>query len=59
MDINILNNFKKISITAGASAPEERVQEIAQAVKSHINGEIVESGTDNENIYFKLPVGLR
>ena len=59
LDINILNNFKKISITAGASAPEERVQEIAQAVKSHINGEIVESGTDNENIYFKLPVGLR
>ena len=54
LDINSLSNYSRISITAGASAPESRVMEIAKSLESHI-----EHGEDNENIYFKLPPGLR
>ena len=59
LDINSLRNYSRISITAGASAPESRVMEIAKSLKSHIGAKIIEHGEDNENIYFKLPPGLR
>ena len=54
-----LEGRQKIAITAGASAPESRVQEIAMAVKDYIGAEITEHGIDEENIYFKLPPALR
>ena len=47
------------AITAGASAPEERVQEIANALKEYTGAMISEHGVDEENIYFKLPPQLR
>ena len=59
LNLNQMEGLNKISITAGASAPEERVQEIAAAVKNHTNAKIVEHGVDEENIYFKLPPKLR
>ena len=59
LDINSLSNYSRISITAGASAPESRVMEIAKSLESHIGAKIIEHGEDNENIYFKLPPGLR
>ncbi len=59
LNLNQIEGLNKISITAGASAPEERVQEIAAAVKNHTNAKIVEHGVDEENIYFKLPPKLR
>jgi 4-hydroxy-3-methylbut-2-enyl diphosphate reductase len=59
LNINSLSNYSRISITAGASAPESRVMEIAESLKSHIGAKIIEHGEDNENIYFKLPPGLR
>jgi 4-hydroxy-3-methylbut-2-enyl diphosphate reductase len=59
LNLNQMEGLNKISITAGASAPEERVQEIATAVKNHTNAKIVEHGVDEENIYFKLPPKLR
>ena len=59
LDINSLNNYSRISITAGASAPESRVMEIAKSLELHIGAKIIEHGEDNENIYFKLPPGLR
>ena len=59
LDINSLRNYSRISITAGASAPESRVMEIAKSLESHIGAKIIEHGEDNENIYFKLPPGLR
>ena len=59
LDLNELMNYSNISITAGASAPESRVMEIAKSLESHIGAEIVQHGEDNENIYFKLPPGLR
>ena len=59
LDLNELINYSNISITAGASAPESRVMEIAKSLELHIGAEIVQHGEDNENIYFKLPPGLR
>ncbi len=61
IDINLsdLKNYRKISITAGASAPESKVMEIAKSLEVHTDAKIVEFGEDNEDIYFKLPPGLR
>jgi|TARA_B110000459_G_scaffold43579_1_gene47952 4-hydroxy-3-methylbut-2-enyl diphosphate reductase len=59
LDLTELDGRARISITAGASAPEERVQEIASAVKNYTGAKIVEHGVDEENIYFKLPPQLR
>jgi 4-hydroxy-3-methylbut-2-enyl diphosphate reductase len=59
LELSDLEDRQKIAITAGASAPESRVQEIAMAVKDYIGAEITEHGIDEENIYFKLPPALR
>ena len=59
LDLDDLNKFSNISITAGASAPESRVMDIAKSLENHFNAKLVESGEDNENVYFKMPPGLR
>ena len=59
LDLGNISNYSRISITAGASAPESRVMEIAKSLENHIGAKIIEHGEDNENIYFKLPPGLR
>ncbi len=59
LDLANISNYSRISITAGASAPESRVMEIAKSLENHIGAKIIEHGEDNENIYFKLPPGLR
>ena len=59
LDLEELSSYSNISITAGASAPESRVVEIAKSLEAHIGAKIMEHGEDKENIYFKLPVELR
>jgi 4-hydroxy-3-methylbut-2-enyl diphosphate reductase len=59
LNLSELDGCKSIAITAGASAPEERVQEIAKALKKHTGAVIIENGEDKENIFFKLPPLLR
>lgn len=59
LDLSQLDGCKNISITAGASAPEERVQEIAQALEKYLGAPVIEDGKDEENIFFKLPPSLR
>ena len=59
IDLDDLKKYSKISITAGASAPESKVMEIAKSLELHTDAEIIEHGEDNEDIYFKLPPGLR
>ena len=59
LELEELEGKQKIAITAGASAPESRVQEIALAVKDFTGASISEHGVDEENIYFKLPPALR
>ena len=59
LDLSQLAGCNNISITAGASAPEERVHEVAQALKKYLGASIIENGIDRENIFFKLPPSLR
>ena len=59
LDLEDLNKFSNISITAGASAPESRVMEIAKSLENHFDANLIESGEDNENVYFMMPPGLR
>ncbi len=59
IDLDDLKNYSKISITAGASAPESKVMEIAKSLELYTDAEIIEHGEDIEDIYFKLPPGLR
>ena len=59
LNLSDLDGCTTISITAGASAPEERVQEIAKALRKHTGANINENGEDKENIFFKLPPLLR
>jgi len=59
LDLEELSSYSNISITAGASAPESRVVEIAKSLEAHIGAKIMEHGQDKENIYFKLPAELR
>ena len=59
LDFNELKKYSNISITAGASAPESKVIEIANSLKKHLDANIKEHGQDNENIYFKMPPELR
>ncbi len=60
-DLN-LEDIKKcnhIAITAGASAPESRVMEIAKSLEDYFGAKLIEDGEDTENVYFKMPPGLR
>ena len=59
LNLTELDGCKTISITAGASAPESRVQEIANALKEYTGANINENGEDKESIFFKLPPLLR
>ena len=59
LDLTELDGKLRISITAGASAPEERVQEVAIALKEYTGASVIEHGVGEENIYFKLPPKLR
>ena len=60
-DLNLseLDGKSRISITAGASAPEERVQEVAIALKEYTGASVIEHGVGEGAIYFKLPPRLR
>ena len=59
LDFKILSKYKRIGITAGASAPESIVQSVVQAISSEFNTVANELGKNKENIYFKLPRQLR
>ena len=59
LDLSQLAGCNNISITAGASAPEDRVQEVAQALKKYLGASIIENGKDRESVFFKLPPSLR
>ena len=59
LDLEDIQNCKSIAITAGASAPESRVMEIAKSLENYFDAKLVEDGEDNENVYFKMPPGLR
>ena len=59
LDLADLQKFENIAITAGASAPESRVMEIAKSLENYFDARLTEDGEDTENVYFKMPPGLR
>ena len=59
LDLEDLQKFENIAITAGASAPESRVMEIAKSLENYFDARLTEDGEDIENVYFKMPPGLR
>jgi len=59
LDLEDIQNCTSIAVTAGASAPESRVMEIAKSLENYFDAKLVEDGEDNENVYFKMPPGLR
>ena len=59
LDLEDIKKFKNIAITAGASAPESRVMEIAKSLEDYFGAKLIEDGEDTENVYFKMPPGLR
>ena len=51
--------YKRQGLTAGASAPESKVQEIISNLSIVLDAEIQEKRGVKENISFKLPPELR
>ena len=54
-----LSGYKKVGVTAGASAPESLVQGVVTALCQSLNGEPIELGENKEDIFFRLPPELR
>ena len=59
LDLSEFSSMRSIGLTAGASAPESKVQEIALKLKNELNAEIIENSGIEETISFKLPPELR
>ena len=59
LDLDKLKDCKNIGLTAGASAPESKVQEIISNLSIFLDAEIEEKGGVKESIAFKLPPELR
>jgi len=51
--------YKKIGVTAGASAPESVVQGVVKTLCETLNAEATELGENKEDIFFRLPPELR
>ena len=59
LNFSELSDYKKIGVTAGASAPESIVQGVVDALCISLNGESIELGENKEDIFFRLPPVLR
>ena len=59
LDLNEFSSLRSIGLTAGASAPESKVQEIAFKLKNELDADIEENSGIEETISFKLPPELR
>ncbi|MFM7319830.1 MAG: 4-hydroxy-3-methylbut-2-enyl diphosphate reductase [bacterium] len=54
-----LTNVSSILVTAGASAPEDVVQEVLEYLRVRHGAEIVEETVRDEDVHFPLPKSLR
>ncbi len=59
INLNWFNNINKVGITAGASAPEELVQEVIGFIQNNFATKIHNIEVTTENIRFNLPLELR
>ncbi|MBT6355616.1 MAG: 4-hydroxy-3-methylbut-2-enyl diphosphate reductase, partial [Nitrosomonadales bacterium] len=53
--LSILENKKRVAITAGASAPEILVKDLIKKIKMNYDVLIDEMNGIEENVVFKLP----
>ena len=56
--VNWLEGAESVGLTAGASAPEELVQEVVARLSDHFAVDITNVGGVEENVQFKLPPEL-
>lgn len=59
MDHRWFEGVQSVLVTAGASAPEDLVQEIVQDLIERYHGEVDEHHTVKEDVVFTLPLSLR
>ncbi len=55
IDLAWLEGVNSVGVTAGASAPEELVEEVTKWLGEHSTVEVSEQVGDNENITFRVP----
>ncbi|HCM83256.1 MAG TPA: 4-hydroxy-3-methylbut-2-enyl diphosphate reductase [Rhodospirillaceae bacterium] len=58
LDIEFLSGAQTLGLTAGASAPEELVQEVIAAIGKHYTVTVEEVRLTDEDVTFKLPRAL-
>ena len=54
-----LSNVSSVLVTAGASAPEDVVQEVLEYLRTRHGAEIIEETVRDEDVHFPLPKSLR
>lgn len=59
IDTNWLQNVDSVLVTAGASAPEDVVQEVLEYLRNRFGAEIIEETVRDEDVHFPLPRSLR
>ena len=59
IQVDWLNNIKKIGVTAGASAPAILVEQVIKKLKILGGQEVIEHSGREENIVFAVPIELR
>ncbi len=55
VDWSWLDGVSTLGITAGASAPEQLIEELVEAVRARFDAEVVEDAGERETVTFKLP----
>lgn len=59
IDERWLEDARTVGLTSGASAPEHLVQRVCAWFRDRGDVEIVEGGSVDENVFFRLPVEIR
>jgi 4-hydroxy-3-methylbut-2-enyl diphosphate reductase len=54
-----MTGVQSVLVTAGASAPEDVVQEVLEYLRTRHDAEIIEETVREENVHFPLPKSLR
>ncbi len=55
IDWSMLENVRRVGITAGASAPEILVEEVIDALRQRYDVTVEPVAVTSEDVYFKLP----
>jgi 4-hydroxy-3-methylbut-2-enyl diphosphate reductase len=58
LDLTLVNGFRSVGITAGASAPELLVEEVLARLRERYSLTIEEIVVAEEKVIFKLPAAL-